>query len=471
MPVGVGLPTIRIDGLTVGGTQRVSGRDDLLEIAELLLRGARAARRRPPPTSSSARATASRSACVSARSRSSSGRANAAGLRVFVGESTAIVSTADLSPRASPRSPRDACALARVTAPDRYAGLPDPDDLATRAAGSRPLRSGRRVARGRAPRWRWRARPRPPRSARPPRSPTPRARSSAAAADVSPTRPASAFAGSYPGSSFGLAVVPVARRERPDAARLLVHVGAPSRAARPARGRRPPRRRAGRCGGSARAGCRRPKSGGVRSRDGRVACCATSPAAISGTRALPAHVVPARPARRARSPRPRVTVVDDPLRPGGPASRPFDGEGVASRRRTVVRDGVLESYLLDSYSARRLGLRPTGHASRAVGDAPGVAPTNFLLLAGRARARGHHGVGAVRALRHRADRLRREPGHRRLLARRRRPVDRERRAGLPGRGDHHRRQPAGHPCRHRRWWAPTWCCATPPRPPPSRWNG
>jgi PmbA protein len=79
---------------------------------------------------------------------------------------------------------------------------------------------------------------------------------------------------------------------------------------------------------------------------------------------------------------PTVTVVDDPLRPGGAASRPFDGEGVASRRRTVVRAGVLETYLLDSYSARRLGLRPTGHANRAAGDAPGVAPTNFFLEPG-----------------------------------------------------------------------------------------
>jgi PmbA protein len=77
-----------------------------------------------------------------------------------------------------------------------------------------------------------------------------------------------------------------------------------------------------------------------------------------------------------------VTVIDDPLRPRGPASRPFDGEGVASRRRVVVGDGVLESYLLDSYSARRLGMRPTGHASRAAGDAPGVAPTNLHLAAG-----------------------------------------------------------------------------------------
>ena len=79
---------------------------------------------------------------------------------------------------------------------------------------------------------------------------------------------------------------------------------------------------------------------------------------------------------------PGVTVVDDPLRPGGLGSRPFDGEGVASTRRTIVRAGVLETYLLDTYSARRLGLRTTGHAARAAGDAPGVSPTNLYLEPG-----------------------------------------------------------------------------------------
>jgi PmbA protein len=79
---------------------------------------------------------------------------------------------------------------------------------------------------------------------------------------------------------------------------------------------------------------------------------------------------------------PAVTVVDDPLRLAGPSSRPFDGEGVAQRRRTIVDRGVLASYLLDSYSARRLGLRTTGHASRGVSDAPGAGPTNFVLEPG-----------------------------------------------------------------------------------------
>jgi PmbA protein len=79
---------------------------------------------------------------------------------------------------------------------------------------------------------------------------------------------------------------------------------------------------------------------------------------------------------------PAVTVIDDPLRPAGQASRPFDGEGVTQRRRPIVERGVLTTYLLDTYSARRLGLRTTGHAVRGVGDGPSAGPTNFYLEPG-----------------------------------------------------------------------------------------
>jgi len=57
-----------------------------------------------------------------------------------------------------------------------------------------------------------------------------------------------------------------------------------------------------------------------------------------------------------------VTVIDDPLMKGRPGSRPFDGEGVRSRPNTIVETGTLESYLLSSYQARKLGLRTTGNA-------------------------------------------------------------------------------------------------------------
>jgi PmbA protein len=77
-----------------------------------------------------------------------------------------------------------------------------------------------------------------------------------------------------------------------------------------------------------------------------------------------------------------ITVVDDPLIPRAPGSRPYDGEGLASRKNVVVEDGILRTYLCDSYSARKLGRESTGNASR--GGSAGVSPstTNFILQPG-----------------------------------------------------------------------------------------
>jgi PmbA protein len=79
---------------------------------------------------------------------------------------------------------------------------------------------------------------------------------------------------------------------------------------------------------------------------------------------------------------PRVTIVDDPLMPKGLGSRPFDGEGLPSRRTVLVDRGVLASYLLDTYSARRLGLAATGHAAREDGGGVTVGYTNLYLEPG-----------------------------------------------------------------------------------------
>ena len=77
-----------------------------------------------------------------------------------------------------------------------------------------------------------------------------------------------------------------------------------------------------------------------------------------------------------------VTVTDDPLRPFGHRSRPFDGEGVVVASRPVVENGVLQTWLLDSYSARKLKLSSTGSAARAPGSVPEPSPSNLFLAAG-----------------------------------------------------------------------------------------
>ncbi|HXX67857.1 MAG TPA: TldD/PmbA family protein, partial [Polyangiaceae bacterium] len=77
-----------------------------------------------------------------------------------------------------------------------------------------------------------------------------------------------------------------------------------------------------------------------------------------------------------------VTVVDDPLIARAPGSRPFDGEGLASRRNVVVEKGVLRTYLCDSYSARKLGRESTGNAARGAGASVGPSTSNFILQPG-----------------------------------------------------------------------------------------
>ena len=77
-----------------------------------------------------------------------------------------------------------------------------------------------------------------------------------------------------------------------------------------------------------------------------------------------------------------VTVVDDPLLPRAPGSRPYDGEGLASRKNVVVEKGVLRTYLCDSYSARKLNRASTGNASRGGSAGVSCSTTNFILEPG-----------------------------------------------------------------------------------------
>jgi PmbA protein len=77
-----------------------------------------------------------------------------------------------------------------------------------------------------------------------------------------------------------------------------------------------------------------------------------------------------------------TTVWDDGTIPGALGSKPFDSEGLPITRKAVVENGVLLSYLLDTYSAKKLSMASTGNASRSIGEPPGVAPTNFYLAPG-----------------------------------------------------------------------------------------
>lgn len=77
-----------------------------------------------------------------------------------------------------------------------------------------------------------------------------------------------------------------------------------------------------------------------------------------------------------------VTVIDDGTMTGGFGTSPFDGEGIPTRRTVVIENGVLKSYLLNTYTAKKLGLETTANASRGLAGTPGIGPGNYFLHAG-----------------------------------------------------------------------------------------
>jgi PmbA protein len=77
-----------------------------------------------------------------------------------------------------------------------------------------------------------------------------------------------------------------------------------------------------------------------------------------------------------------VNVIDDGTMTGGFGTSPFDGEGVPTRRTVVIENGVLKSYLLNTYTAKKLGLQTTGNAARGLAGTPGISPGNYFLQPG-----------------------------------------------------------------------------------------
>src|SRR5437667_199461 len=77
-----------------------------------------------------------------------------------------------------------------------------------------------------------------------------------------------------------------------------------------------------------------------------------------------------------------VNVIDDGTMPGGFGTAPFDGEGIPTRRTVVIENGVLKSYVLNTYTARKLGLQTTANASRGLAGTPGIGPGNYFLQPG-----------------------------------------------------------------------------------------
>ncbi len=78
----------------------------------------------------------------------------------------------------------------------------------------------------------------------------------------------------------------------------------------------------------------------------------------------------------------KISIIDDPHRKRGLRSKPIDGEGLANKKRAIIENGVLQSWILDLRSARQLGLESTGHAARGTGSPPSPSATNLYMQAG-----------------------------------------------------------------------------------------
>jgi PmbA protein len=310
-------------------------------------------------------------------------REHTLGLRVFVrgprGLRTALVSTSDLGREALERLADDAVAIARATAEDPDAGLPSdgfaPDlpELALFDPADREAPVEARIAAARAAERAARAVD--------PRIVNSEGSSASSSFDAVAFASSAGFSGCYEGAHHTLFASPVAAEYGAmqtdwwmSTSRTLAGLEAAETVGRRAAER-----------AVAQLGAKRvptqqvpvifeaPAARGVLSN--LVACLSGS--AVYRRASFLAGRLGERIAADA------VTVVDDGRLVGGLGSRPFDGEGQATRRKVLIERGRLSSFLLDTYAARKLGLRSTGNAARGAASAPAVGPTNLWLEPGR----------------------------------------------------------------------------------------
>lgn len=299
------------------------------------------------------------------------------GLRVFVGRRQASVSASDLSPAAQARLVERAVAMARLAPEDPYAGLAPEDRLARGPFPDLDLfdateRSAEALERAAA------------QAEAAALAVDGVARSEGGHASWSSSRwrlvTSHGFDGAYEGSAFSLGVGVIAEKdgamERGGESRSTRHLSDLPDADRI--GRTAGERAAARVGPRKIASTTAPVIF-----DNRMAGQIVSPAlgAISGPSiARGTSFLKDRLGQRVFAE--GVTLIDDPFRPRGMGSTPFDDEGVAVEKRALFEDGVLTTWLLNSASARQLGLQSTGHASRGLAGPSGVSTHNLHMEPG-----------------------------------------------------------------------------------------
>ena len=303
------------------------------------------------------------------------------GLRCFHGHASAVASTADLTPSAVERFARDVVGMAKIVAPDPSAGLPDIEHLADDLQGLE-LELADDAASTIDPDQRVELARRCEQAA----LDTDPCLSNSEGAEFSQSEGSVAygttrgFLAGYRTTGYSLSASPVASRgdemQRDgwhDSSRAFARLASPEEIGRTAAERTLRRLDARKVGTAEIPVVFDPNMAASLLRHLAGATC-------GGALYHRASFLVDRLGEEVATP--LVTIVDDGRLPHGLASRPFDGEGVATGRTTIVDRGRLTGYLLDSYSARKLGRTTTGNASRSVGDVPSAAPTNFHLKAG-----------------------------------------------------------------------------------------
>lgn len=303
------------------------------------------------------------------------------GLRVFVGERSAITSSADFSRDGLDKLASDTCALARVIAPDPYSGLPEASELATRVPDldlydPAVAEFGAEQAIANAKAAEQAALAVDPRITN-----SEGAECSASTAHVLYAS-SRGFRGQYSDSGVSLSVVPVVSENGAmqrdywySAQRHLAKLEAPEQI-----GKMAAARALRRLGARSVKTCEVPvifdpeMAGGLLR---HLAGAISGYSLYKGTSFLIGKL-------GQRIAPEFVNVVDDGTIRGRLGSKPFDGEGLPTRRTAVVENGVLTNYLFDTYSGRRMGSPSTGSAARSVGSAPFVSTTNFVLSPGTA---------------------------------------------------------------------------------------
>ena len=301
------------------------------------------------------------------------------GLRAFAGKSSAITSSADFSRDSLARLAEESVALARITAADEFSGLPDPSEVAT-AVPDLDLYdpSIRELTAEIATEWCREAEAAALQSD--PRITNSEGGEFAAGTHRVAYAASNGFAGTYQSSSCSLSAVPVATQngsmERDywySARRRLSDLDSPASIGARAAER-----------ALRRLGSRQVPTATVpvvfdpdmaASLVGHIAGAVSGGALYRGMSFLQGKL------GQTLAPE-IVSIVDAGDLPRALGSKPFDGEGLPTRRTPVIARGVLQNYLFDTYSARKLGSRSTGNAARSVADSPGVSPTNLYLEAG-----------------------------------------------------------------------------------------